>query len=86
MKIGEIKCIFLSCWNRGRSPVLTLGPSWPFTIFLLFFGSMILVYFIVMLSLAKNPNPLMLALAWAMLGTNFGCLLAGILKNPGMPQ
>ena len=36
MKVGEIKCLFLSCFNGGRSPFICIGPSWPFT-FVLFF-------------------------------------------------
>ena len=54
MKIGEIKCIFLSCFNRGRSPFLSLGPSWPFTLFLLVLGGLIFGYFVMMISLAQD--------------------------------
>lgn len=54
MKVGEIKCLFLSCYYGGRSPLLSLGPSWPFTFFLLFFGGIIFIYFCFMLSMAKN--------------------------------
>ena len=49
MLVGEIHCIFLSCWNRGRSPFLSLGPSWPFTLFLLLLAALILGYFYMML-------------------------------------
>jgi len=86
MRIGEIKCLFLSCYDRGQSPVLTLGPSWPFTIFLLFFAGMILVYFAIMISMAKNANPIHLNACYGALGLNLLILFTGILKNPGIPK
>lgn len=49
MEIGAIRCLFLSCFDRGQSPLLSLGPSWPFTCFLLGFAMMILCYFVVMI-------------------------------------
>ena len=86
MKVGELKCLFLSCFNRGRSPFLSLGPSWPFTIFLLFFAAMIIVYFLIMVSMAKNANVYHLTFVYALIVTNLLVLFGGILKNPGVPQ
>jgi hypothetical protein len=86
MKVGEIKCLFLSCFNGGRSPFISLGPSWPFTLFLLGFAALILVYFCFMLSMAKNKDTWMFALAEFGLAVNLSTLLTGILKNPGIPQ
>ena len=86
MKVGELKCLFLSCFYGGRSPFLSLGPSWPFTIFLLFFAGMILVYFLIMVSMAKNANPYHLAFVYSIIGLNLLVLFGGILKNPGVPQ
>ena len=54
MRIGEIHCIFLSCFYRGRSPVLTLGPSWPFTLFLLLLGTLIAGYFTMMIEMGSE--------------------------------
>ena len=85
MKVGEIKCLFVSCFNGGRSPLLSLGPSWPFTIFLLCFACLILVYFCFMLSMAKNKESFMFICAQIGLAINLMVLLAGILKNPGIP-
>ena len=87
MRIGEIHCIFLSCFYRGRSPVLTLGPSWPFTLFLLVIAAMILVYFGLMISMG-SPKAHHLHILWcyACITANAFALLGGILKNPGIPQ
>ena len=85
MKVGELKCLFLSCFYHGRSPVLSLGPSWPFTIFLLFFAAMIMVYFCVMVSMAKNANFFHLMFVYGLIVFNVLILFGGILKNPGVP-
>ena len=86
MEIGAIKCLFLSCYDRGQSPFLSLGPSWPFTCFLLGFALMILVYFVVMIKMASNPNTVHLYACYLGLATNLFVLFAGILKNPGIPS
>lgn len=70
----------------GRSPLLTLGPSWPFTICLLFFACMILTYFLLMLSMANNKNGWHIYISYTGLAINFLVLIGGILKNPGIPQ
>ena len=49
MRVGAIHCLFLSCFNKGRSPIISLGPSWPFTLFLLLLATLILGYFTMML-------------------------------------
>ena len=86
MSIGAIRCLFLSCYDRGQSPFLTLGPSWPFTCFLLCFAGMILAYFLVMINMANNPNPTHLTICYFGLGINLLILFAGILGNPGIPK
>ena len=86
MNIGEIKCLFLSCYYGGRSPFLTLGPSWPFTIFLVFFGCLILGYFLLMMSMAEGGNVYHIAFCYFTIGLNLFLLFGGILKNPGIPQ
>ena len=86
MNIGEVKCLFLSCFYQGRSPILTLGPSWPFTFILLLLSLLILGYFYMMLKLGENGHPLHLFWCRLCVVGNLLCLLAGILKNPGIPQ
>ena len=85
MKVGEVKCLFLSCYYSGRSPLLTLGPSWPFTCFIVFFAAMIFVYFMVMLSMAGEQAGNKVYISYAGLLMNVLVLFAGILKNPGIP-
>ena len=86
LKVGAVKCLFLSCWDMGRSPLLTLGPSWPFTICLLFFAFMILTYFLLMLSMAKDAEGWQMNVSYVGLTLNLLVLFGGILKNPGIPQ
>ena len=86
MKVGEIHCIFLSCFNKGRSPFLSLGPSWPFTLFLLLLACLILGYFCMMLKLAKDGNYWHMLWCEICIFANLLTLLGGILKNPGIPQ
>lgn len=76
--------MFLSCWDFGRSPLLTLGPSWSYTLFLLMIGTMIFVYFIIMLKMAAIENIAYLIVAYTGIAINVVMLFGGILKNPGM--
>lgn len=85
MKVGEVKCLFLSCWYEGRSPLLTLGPSWPFTCFILLFAGMIMCYFLLMLSMCGPAAGNNVYYSYAGLTINMLTLFAGILKNPGIP-
>jgi len=84
LKIGEIKCLFLSWWDYGRSPFITLGPSWPYTIFLLVLGIMIFIYFIIMLKMAAIENTMYRIVTYTGITINIIMLFGGILKNPGM--
>ena len=87
MKVGEIKCVFLSCFYRGRSPLIALGPSWPFTFVLLLLAGLISCYFYMMLSVGGDrANPWHKLWCHFCIATNLFALFAGILKNPGIPQ
>ena len=86
MKIGEIRCLFLSCYYQGRTPLLSLGPSWPFSIFLLFFGGFITGFFAFMISLLNNPESWKIYIMAIMLSINWLLLFSGILGNPGIAQ
>lgn len=69
----------------GRSPLLTLGPSWPFTIFLVLIGMAIFLYFMLMIHAAGIENNVFGLMVYLGLAVNFAMLFGGILKNPGMP-
>ena len=69
----------------GKSPFLTLGPSWPFTIFLLCLSAFILVYFLVMIKMA-NIEGICLILSYTSISINLALLFGGNLVNPGIPQ
>ncbi len=86
LKIGEIKCVFLSCWDLGRSPILTLGPSWPFSLILLGLAAFILVFFLILLSIAQTNDTSLRFITYTGIFLNLLSLFGGILWNPGMPQ
>lgn len=79
MKIGEVKCLFLSCYYQGRTPILSLGPSWPFTLFLIFFGLFITGFFVFMISLMQSQYSWKVYMMASMLVINWLFLFAGIL-------
>lgn len=85
MMVGNIKCLFVSYFNNGRSPLLSIGPSWPFTIGLVTFAIVALVYFIWILSLLKNTSYYIKEIAYVLMLSNIVFLFTGILKNPGIP-
>ena len=87
MMVGEIHCIFLSWYNRGRSPLLTLGPSYPFTAVLLLLACMITGFLELLLWESQDrPHPMHKLWCQACVGFNVILLFTGILKNPGIPQ
>ena len=58
MYVGSIKCFFLKYYYNGRTPLLSIGPSWPFTLGLLTFALFALIYFLWMLTLLKLVDTL----------------------------
>ena len=85
MKVGEIMCLFVRCHNGGRSPLLSLGPSWPFTFALFFIGGIYFTMFQFFLSWVPTVS-VKYCISQSGLAINILILLAGILKNPGIPQ
>jgi len=79
MYVGNIKCLFVTWYKRGRKPLLSIGPSWPFTIGLLTFAFLALFYFLWMLSLLKIVDSRIRLCAEALMFANIGFLLTGIL-------
>ena len=70
----------------GRSPILTLGPSWPYTLILLGLAAFILVFFLLLLSIAQTNDTYLRFITYAGICLNLLSLFGGILWNPGMPQ
>ena len=87
LKIGEIHCLFISCFRQGKSPLLSIGPSWPFTPIILIFAGMITTYFLcLIIYMGQNGNEVHLVICYIGVAINMLCLFVGILKNPGIPQ
>ena len=87
IKIGQIKCLFLSFWYGGRSPLLTLGPSWwPYTIILVGLSLLVLIYFVAMVHMASlDKNIVSLTLCFSGILANVALLMLALFKNPGIP-
>ena len=79
MYVGNIKCLFVKWYKRGRKPFLSIGPSWPFTIGLLTFAILALFYFLWMLSLLKIVDGKIRIGAVLLMFVNIGFLFTGIL-------
>eukprot|EP00347_Sterkiella_histriomuscorum_P020263 403338472 len=86
LKIGELHCIFLSFYKKGRSPLFSIGPSWPFTIGLLVFAIGAAIYFTFMLNVLKKIDQRAKTVQSVLIALNFLALIIGILQNPGVPQ
>ena len=52
--VGKLSCLFLSFYQGGRFPIISIGPSWPFTILLLLFVSGALAYFFYLLTMTNE--------------------------------
>jgi hypothetical protein len=85
MKVGEVKCFFFSFFNQGRSPLLTIGPSWPFMLGLLTFAFLASGYFLFMLSMLTKTSGFIKSIAYGLIVLNNLLLFTGMLKNPGIP-
>ena len=85
LMVGSIRCYFFSFFQQGRKPLLSIGPSWPFTLGLLAFAGFAFVYFLWMLYLLQVTNAKVKAGALVYMVSNVLMLLTGILKNPGIP-
>ena len=77
-------CLFISCWKRGRFPICSIGPSWPFTIGLLIFAGMVLAFLVGMMMVLKDENGWMTKCAIFSIGLNLYLLFGGILGDPGV--
>ena len=86
LMVGKIKCFFASWFNHGRTPLLSIGPSWPFTIGLIAFAIGATTYFLVLLSIYNTINAYLKLIFYFEIVLNLGMLFAGILKNPGIPD
>jgi hypothetical protein len=82
--VGEMYCLFLSCWKQGRFPICSIGPSWPFTIGLICFASMVLCFMIAMMYMIEDTAGYMRKVAGTCILFNLLLLLGGIFGDPGV--
>ena len=75
-------CLFCSCYKKGRFPVLSLGPSWPFTIGLIAVAAIWGGFLGLMMFMLKNPVLFYAALTSILI--NLSLLFGGILGDPGV--
>lgn len=84
--VGEMYCLFLSCWKQGRFPICSLGPSWPYTIGLLCFAGMVLCFMVAMMFMIEDKAGWMRYVSGVLIFTNLALLICGILGDPGVKQ
>lgn len=49
--IGSLSCFFLSFYKGGTFPIISIGPSWPFTIGMLIFVALCVAYLLYMMTM-----------------------------------
>ena len=87
LQVGYVKCLFLSFYDRGRSPIITIGPHYPLTIVLVIFGTLFYFFFQVLLeTFAKAANPNHLNFCYFLQTINILTAFVCFLKNQGIPQ
>ena len=85
-KVGELRCLFLSCFRKGRFPICSIGPSWPFTMGLLMFALFCLGYLLFMVSLIYETNFNLAVISVILIIVNLAFLFGGILADPGVHE
>ena len=78
-------CFYLSCYQNGKFPIFSIGPSWPFTIGLLFFALMCLGYLSFLLIKVFAKHPTWCYPSFGLIIINLILLAMGILQDPGVP-
>ncbi|CDW81230.1 dhhc zinc finger domain containing protein [Stylonychia lemnae] len=86
MKIGELRCLFLKCYKKGRTPFMSVGPQWQFTIGLFVFAILAATYFIFMINVLKNLDYRFKVVHFLLIIINVFALILGVFQNPGVPQ
>ena len=82
--IGEMRCLFLSCYKNGIIPVCSIGPSYLFTLGLFVFVLLCLAYLLFMLYIVKDKHPRLAGSSACLIALNLAVLLHGILGDPGI--
>jgi len=61
-KVGEMYCLFISCYKKGTFPILGIGPNWHASILILIFAAIcgfIMGYLPAMILRSKEKEPLL---------------------------
>ena len=77
--------MFLSWVKNGMVPVMSVGPSWPFSLLLFIFAGLAVIYVCFMLRIIWKNHTIGCLLIIGLCVLNIICLLAGILADPGVP-
>ena len=84
--VGEVWCLFLSCYRKGRFPICSIGPSWAFTGILLVVAIMFLIILGVMIGTISDAN---IFLKYFCIGTcalNLSLMFYTMLGDPGIKK
>ena len=84
--VGNLKCVFLSFYLHGKSPIVSLGPHWRHTIALVIFSFLCQLYCVVLLShISFKNNPIGCIISGFLCFINLLLMYATILSEPGVP-
>ena len=86
MRVGEMRCLFVSWYYSGKSPLFSYGPSCAFTVCLMFLAAIFLGFYEFTLATCEEESSVWFYLGHIGVVFNVLCLATGILKNPGIPQ
>ena len=81
--VGNMLCLFCSCYKLGRFPVGSIGPSWGFTICLLLLVGLFIgcILYMMQLQEVETWNYFILAVTFTL---NLTFMISGIIADPGV--
>ena len=81
--VGNLLCLFCSCYKLGRFPVCSIGPSWAFTICLIWLAGLFIGCILYMMQLqdVDTWNYYIVSVTFTL---NLTLMVSGIIADPGV--
>ena len=83
-RIGEMNCLFLSCYQNGKFPICNIGPSRGPMVFLIIFAGFCFGYCVVLVKAFAPYNHLTAAISCFSLIINLIIFFMAMCKDPGI--
>ena len=84
--VGELFCLFISCYKKGRFPICSIGPSWAFSAILLVVALLFLVILGLMIITISEHNLFLKNVAIFGCFFNLGLMFYAMLGDPGVKK